>query len=103
MKHDGLKFSGTHQLLVDAAGVNVLDGNLHTVKNNTAALLVTSRETGIEESADKTTYIVVSRDQNVGRSDNMKLNNSSFERVEESKYLGTTLINQNSTQEERAD
>jgi len=30
----------------------------------------------------------------------MKIDNSSFERVEEFKYLGTTLTNQNSVQEE---
>jgi len=30
----------------------------------------------------------------------MKIDNSSFERVEEFKYLGTTLTNQNSIQEE---
>jgi len=30
----------------------------------------------------------------------MKINNSSFERVEEFKYLGTTLTNQNAIQEE---
>jgi hypothetical protein len=30
----------------------------------------------------------------------MKIHNSSFERVEEIKYLGTTLTNQNSIQEE---
>jgi len=31
------------------------------------------------------------RDQNAGRSHNMKLDNRSFEMVEEFKYLGTTL------------
>jgi hypothetical protein len=30
----------------------------------------------------------------------MKIDNSSSERVEEFKYLGTTLMNQNSVQEE---
>ena len=36
-------------------------------------------------------YIVVSRDQNAGRSHSMKIDNSSIERVEEFKYLGATL------------
>ena len=44
--------------------------------------------------------MVMSRDQNAGRSHNMRIDNSSFERVEEFKYLGTTLTNQNSIQEE---
>ena len=38
--------------------------------------------------------MVMSRDQNAGRSHNMKTDNSSFERVEEFKYLGTTLTSQ---------
>jgi len=44
--------------------------------------------------------MVMSRDQNAGRSHSIKTDNSFFERVEELKYLGTTLTNQNSTQEE---
>ena len=43
--------------------------------------------------------MVMSRDQNAGRSHSIKMDNSSFERVEEFKYLGTTLTNQNSIQE----
>jgi len=39
-------------------------------------------------------------DQNAGRSHNIKIDNSSFGNVEEFKYLGTTLTNQNSIQEE---
>ena len=42
----------------------------------------------------------MSRDQNAGQSHSMKIDNSSFERVEELKYLGTTLTNQNPIQEE---
>jgi len=34
--------------------------------------------------------MVTSRDQNAGRRHGMKNDNSSFERVEEFKYLGTT-------------
>ena len=41
-----------------------------------------------------------SRDQNTGRSHSMKNDNNSFERVEEFRYLGTTLTKQNSVHEE---
>jgi len=42
----------------------------------------------------------MSRDYNAGRRHIMKIDNSSFERVGELKYLGKTLTNQNSIQEE---
>jgi hypothetical protein len=57
------------------------------------------KEFGLEVNADKTNYMVMSRDQNVGRSQNIKPDNSSFQRLENFKYLGTTL-NQNSILEE---
>ena len=53
-----------------------------------------------ELSADKTKYMVMSRDQIAGRNHSVRIDNSTFERVEEFKYLGTTLTNQNSIQEE---
>ena len=59
-----------------------------------------SKETGIEVNADKTKYMVMSRDQNAGQSHSMKIDNSSFEMVEEFKNFGKTLTNQNSIQEE---
>jgi hypothetical protein len=47
--------------------------------------------------------MVMSRDQNAGRS-HLKTDNTSFERVEQFKYLGTNLRIQNSIQEKlRAD
>ena len=58
-----------------------------------------SKEIGLEVNSDKTTYMVMSRDQNAGRSHSMKSDNRSFERVEELRYLGTTLTNQNSKEE----
>jgi len=44
--------------------------------------------------------MVMSRDQNARQSQNVRIDNSSFERVEELKHLGTTLTDQNSIQEE---
>jgi hypothetical protein len=52
----------------------------------------------LEVNAKRTMYMVMSRDKNEGQ--NIKINNSSFERVEQFKYLGKTLMNQNSIQEE---
>jgi hypothetical protein len=42
----------------------------------------------------------MSRDRNAGRGDSVKIDNSSIEMVEEFKYLGTTLTDENSIQEE---
>ena len=81
-----MKLNGTHQLLVYADDVNRLGGRVCTIKENAEALIVASKETGLEVNADKTKYMVVSRDQNTGRSHNIKTDNSSFERVEEFKY-----------------
>ena len=44
--------------------------------------------------------MVMSREQTAGLSHTMKVDNSSIERVEEFKYLGKTLTNQNIIQEE---
>ena len=95
VNQNGLKFKGTHQLLLYADGVNVLKGIVHAIKCNTEYSLFASKESGIEVSAVKTKYTFLSRDQNAGRSHIMKLDNSSFETVERSKYLETTLTNQN--------
>ena len=88
-----------------------MGGSVHTVKENAEALVAATKETGLEVNADKnaealivaskeiglevnvdkTKNMVMSRDQNTGRSHSMKIDNSSFEMVEEFKYLGTTL------------
>jgi len=44
----------------------------------------------LEVNADKPKYMVMSRDQNAGQNHNIKIDNSSFERVEQFNYLGTT-------------
>ena len=47
-----------------------------------------------------TKYMFMSGDQNAGRIDSVRMDNSTFERVEEFKYLGTNLTDQNSIPEE---
>jgi hypothetical protein len=49
-------------------------------------------------NADKTKYMVMSQDQNAGQKHNIKFDNSSFEKMDEFKYLGTTVTDQNSIQ-----
>jgi len=85
----GLKLNGIHQLLVYADDGNILGGSVYTVKKITEALVVASKESGLEINANKSKYIVMSRDQNAGRIQNIKIDNSSFERVEDLKYLRT--------------
>jgi hypothetical protein len=68
-----------------------MGGSIHTIKENTEALTVASKEIGLQINADKTKYMVMSFDQNAGLSQNIETHNNLFERVEEFKYLGTTL------------
>jgi len=77
-----------------------LGGSLHTIEKNTEGLVAAGKESGLEVNADKTKYTVMSRDRNAGRSHNIKIDNSSFGKTEEFKYVGTNLTNQNSIQEE---
>ena len=77
-----------------------MGGSVHTLKENAEALVAATREIEVEVSADKTKYIAVSRDQNAGRIHSVRTDNSTFERVEEFKYLGTTLTNPNYIAEE---
>jgi len=85
-----LKLSGTHQFVVYADDVNMLGGSVHTMKNNAEALVVPSKEPGLEVNADRTEYIVMFRYQSAGRSHRIETDTSSFERVGEFRYFGTT-------------
>jgi len=100
VNQDGSKLNGTHQLLAYADDVNIMGESVHTVKENADALVVATKEIGPEVNDDKTKHMIMSRDQNAGRSHGMKIDNSSIERLEEFKYWGTTLTNKNSIQEE---
>jgi hypothetical protein len=76
-----LKLNGTHQHLVYADDYTILGGRVHTIKENTEAFIVASKENGLEVNADKAQYTVMSRDQNAGRSHGIKTEVNSFERV----------------------
>jgi hypothetical protein len=91
VNQDGLKLNDTHQLLAYADDVNILGGSVHTVKENAEGLLVATKEIGLEVNADKSKYMVMSRDRNAGWGHSVKIDNSSIESVEEFKYLGTML------------
>ena len=73
-----------------------MGGSVRTIKKNREAIVVASKENRLEVNADKTKYMVMSRHKNAGQSYNIETDNSSFERAEEFKYLGTALTNQNS-------
>jgi len=61
------------------------------------ALVVNSKEIGLDVNADNTKYMFPC--QNAGRNHNIRIEYSSSEWVEEFKYLGTTQMNRNSLQE----
>jgi hypothetical protein len=48
-----LKLNGT-QILVYADDVNILGRSVHTIEKNTEALVVASKEIGLEVNSDKT-------------------------------------------------
>jgi len=53
VNQNGLKLNDTHQLLICVNDVNILSGSVHTIKKNTEALVVASKETGLEVNVDK--------------------------------------------------
>jgi len=59
VNQDGLKLDGTHQLLVYADD-DVVGGSVHTIKESTEAVVLASKEIGLEVNADKTKYMVMS-------------------------------------------
>ena len=58
-------------------------------------MVIASKEIGLEVNAEKTKYMVMSRDQNAGQNGNMEICDISFKTVGHFKYLGATITNEN--------
>jgi hypothetical protein len=58
-----LELNGAHQLMVYADDTNLLSENINIIKKNTEALSDARKETGLEENAEKTRYMFMSRHQ----------------------------------------
>ena len=57
-------------------------------------MIFATKEVGLVANADKTKYMVTSRDENAGRSQNIEIANSSLEKVKHFKCLVKTLSDQ---------
>jgi hypothetical protein len=71
----GLKLNGTCQLLAYADIVNLLGGNVDTVKKSTGTLIDASKEVGLEVNIEKTKYIWLTHHNNVVQYHGIKIAN----------------------------
>jgi hypothetical protein len=58
-------------------------------------LIDASNEVRLEVNTEKTKYMLLSRHQNAGQNQDIKIGKSCFENVAQLRYLGTTITNQN--------
>jgi hypothetical protein len=52
--------------------LNLLGDNTDTIKKNAETLIDASKEVGLEENAEKTKYMLLSRHQNAGQNHNIR-------------------------------
>ena len=62
--------------MVHADDVNTLHGSVQTIENNKEALVVASKAIVLEVNADIIKYMVMTRDQKVGRSQDITTDNT---------------------------
>jgi hypothetical protein len=79
-----LKLNGVHQLLV-YGDINILGGNIHTIKKSTEALVFTSKENDVGVNVEKTNYMFLSHERNAGKYHNMTIGNKFLGSMEQFK------------------
>jgi hypothetical protein len=62
-----LKLNGTHQLVAYADNMNLLEDNIDAIKKSIKTFIEASKEVGLEINVEKTKYMLLSRQQNVGQ------------------------------------
>jgi hypothetical protein len=67
--------------VVYADNVTISGRSVHVIKKNAEAVVDASKETGLEVNADTSKCMVMSRDQDAGRSHSIKTDNSKYEKV----------------------
>jgi hypothetical protein len=69
----GLKLNGTHQLLIYADNVNLVEDNIDSKKKSIETVIDASKEVVLEVNAEKTKYMLLSRHQNAGLTDPLQI------------------------------
>ena len=89
-----MKSNSKHKLLFYADDVNILGGSVHAIEINTNNWIAANKDCGLKVNAGEIKYIYMSRDKKGGWSHNIEIDNGSFTRVEDFKYLVTNLTYQ---------
>jgi hypothetical protein len=67
--------------------VNLLLGNIGTIKESTETLIDTSKEVALEINLMKSKYMLLTRHQNADQNQDIKIGNVSFENVTQLRYF----------------
>jgi hypothetical protein len=69
---------------------NLLGNSINTILENTQILFEASKDISLKINAGMTKYMIISRHQNSGEDQNIRVSNESFENMAKLNYLGTT-------------